>query len=119
QYELERYLYDTGAMHNYFRPPTLADSKLGLETIFNMGFEYIINGNLSTHDYEAESVDQLANDIMYGLGEGRTVEDGTSIVMHMSDEALYTADALDIVIPYFIKQGYKFARLSDYLVDGD
>lgn len=118
QYELERYLYDTGAMHNYFRPPTLADSKLGLETIFNMGFEYIINGNLSTHDYEAESVDQLANDIMYGLGEGRTVEDGTIIVMHMSDEARYTAEALDIVIPYFIKQGYEFARLSDYLVDG-
>src|SRR5699024_4322771 len=47
QYELERYLYDTGAMHNYFRPPTLAVSKLGIETIFNMGFEYIINGNLS------------------------------------------------------------------------
>ena len=118
QYELERYLYDTGAIHNYFRPPTLAVSKLGLETIFNMGFDYIINWNLSTHDYEAASVEQLTNDIMYGLGEGRTVEEGTIIVMHMPDEARYTAEALDIVIPYFIKQGYEFARLSDYLVDG-
>lgn len=118
QYELERYLYDTGAMHSYFRPPTLAVSKLGLETIFDMGFKYVINGNLSTHDYEAESVEQLANDIMHGLGEGRTVEEGTIIVMHMSDEAQYTAEALDIVIPYFIEQGYEFARLSDYLVDG-
>lgn len=118
QYELERYLYDTGAIHNYFRPPTLAVSKLGLETIFNMGFDYIINGNLSTPDYKAASVEQLTNDIMYGLGEGRTVEEGTIIVMHMSDQARYTAEALDIVIPYFIKQGYEFARLSDYLVDG-
>lgn len=118
QYELERYLYDTGAIHNYFRPPTLAVSKLGLETIFDMGYEYVINGNFSTHDYEAESVDQLANDLINGLGEGRTIESGSIIVMHMSDEAQYTAEALDKVIPYYQKQGYEFVKLSDYLVDG-
>ena len=37
--------------------------------------------------------------------------------MHMSDESKYTPDALDIIIPYYVNQGYRFDKLSNYLAD--
>jgi peptidoglycan/xylan/chitin deacetylase (PgdA/CDA1 family) len=33
----------------------------------------------------------------------------------MQENAGYTSEALDTVIPYYISKGYKFAKLSDYL----
>lgn len=131
--EMFRYISDTGALKNFFRPPTLAVSKLGLETIFDCGFEYIVNGDFSTHDYEAPSVNELIQKLINGINiadsskpvtestlpeDIRAIQSGSIIVMHMSDESKYTSEALDTVIPYYIKQGYRFARLSDYLKDG-
>ncbi len=129
--EMYRYLWDTGRLTFYFRPPTLAVSKMGMETIFNFGHSYIVNGDFSTHDYEAESKQMLADKLLNGFDiitekpadlstpsdRVRKISSGSIIVMHMSGEAKYTAEALDTVIPFYMNLGYRFARLSDYLKD--
>lgn len=43
------------------------------------------------------------------------VHDGTVLVMHMQENAKYTAQVLDAMIPIWKEQGYTFARIDDYL----
>ena len=105
------------------RPPTLAVSKKGLEAIFDAGATGAISGDFSTHDYEAKSVaevvEKMKNGIVMSNDEIKVIQNGSIIVMHMSDEAKYTAEALDEVIPYYLAKGYHFARISDYLSNGE
>ncbi|WP_133015239.1 polysaccharide deacetylase family protein [Clostridium cuniculi] len=107
------------ALQTYFRPPTLAVSKKGLMSVFDSGFSYVISGDFTTKDYEAKSAEELINKLKYGIVSGENNEikitDGTILVMHMSDEAKFTAEALDTIIPYYLSQGYEFGRISDYL----
>ena len=101
-----------------FRPPTLAVSKIGLEQVFDVGYEYSISGNYSTGDYEASSYDDMIERLTkrsVGQNEYVTVENGTVLVMHMQENAKYTAQALDTMIPIWQAQGYTFARVDDYL----
>jgi len=109
----------------YFRPPTLAISKMGFESLFENGYEYIINGSFNTGDYAAKSVEQLVKVMEEGIytQEGG-VQKGAVLVMHMLDTAAYTPLALDIVLTANEKKSdsdpskFKVGRLSDYLVDG-
>lgn len=107
------------ALQTYFRPPTLAVSKKGLSSIFDAGFSYSISGDFTTQDYQATSAEELANNLKNGVVTGEDtvigVTNGTVLVMHMSDNAQFTAEALDTVIPYYLSKGYKFGRISDYL----
>lgn len=105
------------ALSTNFRPPTLAVSKAGAMQVLDVGFTHIVNGDFSTHDYEAASVDELVNTLQNGIpvyNGMRRIKDGSVIVMHMSDEAQYTAEALDIMIPIWKSQGYSFARVDEY-----
>ncbi len=99
-----------------FRPPTLAVSRDGLETVLDCGFTFSVSGNLSTQDYKATSAKKLASTISAGL------RPGSVIVMHMSDNSLYTAEALEIVLAANAAKPedkqVQFARLDDYLVEG-
>jgi len=99
-----------------FRPPTLAMSKGGLETVLDCGFTFSVSGYLSTQDYKATSAESLAKKIRTGL------RSGSVIVMHMSDNSEYTAAALEIVLSENAtkpeEDQVKFARLDDYLVEG-
>ena len=106
------------ALSRMFRPPTLAVSKIGLEQVFDVGYEYSISGNYSTGDYEASSYDDMIERLTkrsVGQNEYVTVENGTVLVMHMQENAKYTAQALDTMIPVWQAQGYTFARVDDYL----
>ncbi len=109
-----------------FRPPTLAMSKNGMESIFDMGFEYIVSGDFSSHDYEAKTPRQLADELLKGIkrGDGSrySLRNGSVMVLHMSDDSNVpsadpdiTAKALDLVIPELINQGYRFDKVSNYL----
>ena len=117
---------DRPALTTMFRPPTLAMSRVGMEAILDMGFSYIVSGDFSTHDYEDTDpeilADKIINGILTGSGEIRTIQNGSILVMHMSDfrqsplsSPNITAKALDIAIPALQSEGYRFARLSDYL----
>lgn len=109
-----------------FRPPTLAMSKEGMEAIFDMGFTYIVSGDFSTHDYEAKSKEELVDTIRNGIpldkDNYQKLQNGSILIMHMSDDNVVptdkkdiTAEALDTIIPELKKQGYHFAKLSKYL----
>ena len=110
------------SLTRFFRPPTLAISKMGFETLFEAGFEYIVSGSTSTYDYKAENVTKLIETIKDGVytKEG-AVKKGAVLVMHMGDSVVYTAMALDILLTANERKAdsdptkFKVGRLSDYL----
>ncbi len=112
---MESVIGDLDSLRPYFRPPTLLLRKEGLEAVYESGYKYTINGNITTHDYERPSAQDIVNYIERGLVKGR----GNVVVMHMNDQAYYTAEALDIFLTNNEKglygEKYKIAKLSDYL----
>lgn len=116
---------DTGAMTDFFRPPTLAVNKTGVNTVFNCGYGYIINADVSTGDYAAGSVaevyDTLLNGALLDSGERMKIQDGSIVVMHINTNSIYTAQGLDRYLNYIesLPEGdpnkFHFAKLSDYL----
>jgi peptidoglycan/xylan/chitin deacetylase (PgdA/CDA1 family) len=113
------------ALTRFFRPPTLAVSKMGFEALFATGYEYIISGSVSTSDYGAKNVPQLLKTIKDGVyTTNGGVKKGAILVMHMGDTAVYTAMALDILLTANEAKAdsdpskFKVGRLSDYLTEG-
>lgn len=106
---------DLNSLKPYFRPPTLLVTKHGLESVFESGYEYAINGNISTHDYASGSSQEIVDYISDSLVKG----DGNIVVMHMNNQAYFTPEALDIFLTNNEKglygEKYKIAKLSDYL----
>lgn len=121
---LYRYIGDVSnngvpSFSTMFRPPTLAISKVGMYQVFDVGCSYCVSGDFSTHDYEATSLDELVNTLQNGVTSWdgvHQIQNGSVIVMHMTESAKYTAQALDIMIPIWQSQGYSFARLDGYLL---
>lgn len=112
------------ALTRLFRPPTLAISKKGAMEIMNAGFTYMVAGYDSTHDYAAPGVQALVGTINHGIyDENGQVRSGTIMVMHMSDTARYTAEALDDVLTANDARAdddpkkFRVGRLDDYLTD--
>lgn len=113
------------SLTRYFRPPTLAISKEGMQAIYLNGYEYIVSGSCSTEDYAATSVSQVVNNMQRGIYDRKTgIQKGAILVMHMSDTAAYTARALDLLLTANEQRAdsdplkFKVGRLADYLKDG-
>lgn len=116
---------DTRMLTDYFRPPTLAVNKTGLQTIYDCGYGYIISGDVSTADYHAANVDDMYDILLNGArldsGERMPIQDGSVVVMHINTNAIHTAQGLDRYLNYIesLPDGdpnkFNFARLSDYL----
>ncbi|WP_097028452.1 polysaccharide deacetylase family protein [Clostridium peptidivorans] len=106
---------DLDSLRPYFRPPTLLLRKEGLAAVYESGYKYTISGNITTHDYERNSAQEIASYIEQELIKGR----GNVVVMHMNNQSYYTAEALDIFLANNEKglygEKYKVAKLSDYL----
>lgn len=110
------------ALTAWFRPPTLAISKPALETIYGCGYNYVISGNISTHDYEANSAIELYNQISTELVDSSgNLKKGSIIILHMSDNAQYTAEAIDLLMTNNATKAdddptkFIVGNLSDYL----
>jgi peptidoglycan/xylan/chitin deacetylase (PgdA/CDA1 family) len=113
------------ALTRFFRPPTLAVSKMGFEALFEAGYEYIVSGSTSTEDYEAPNVSHLVRVLKDGIYTDKgEIKKGAVLVMHMGDTSVYTAMAVDILLtanaakPDSDPTKFKVGRLSDYLVEG-
>ncbi|WKY45084.1 polysaccharide deacetylase family protein [Eubacteriaceae bacterium ES2] len=95
-----------------FRPPQLEVSKTGLETVFSVGYEYSISGNISTNDYESTSVEEI-------LSRLENLENGSILIFHYNNQSGYTAEALDRFLTENESlpedQQYHFGLVSDYL----
>lgn len=107
-----------------FRPPTLTISKKGFKALQQAGYDYIVSGSTSTHDYEAENLYAMMDNIREGLYEKGQVKKGAVFVMHMSDSSKFTARALDILLTNNERKHvgdptrFEVGCLSDYLVAG-
>ncbi len=113
------------ALKRYLRPPTLAISKTGLTNILDAGYEFIVSGYESTEDYVAPNRQTMVAAIQHGIyRENGKVRPGSIIVMHMTDNAKYTAEALDIMLsanellPDGDPRKFKVGLLGDYLKEG-
>ena len=106
------------ALSQDFRPPTLAVSKAGLYEVFDVGFNYAISGDVSTNDYKRTDLNAYLNAMRNGSPSDEDdfkVKNGSVIVMHMTENAKYTAQMLDEMIPQWQQEGYHFARVDDYV----
>ena len=116
---------DTGRLTDFFRPPTLAVNKLGASTVFDCGYGYIINADVSTGDYDVKGVEEIYDILLNGAkldsGERMKIQDGSVVVMHINNNSVYTAQGLDRYLNYVesLPDGdpnkFHFAKLSDYL----
>lgn len=107
-----------------FRPPTLAMGRTGMESIFDCGFTHSISGDLSTGDYKISSANELFSLLVNGMhlswtDEPRRITKGSVVVLHISDEAKYTPEAIDKYLTWNASrpaaERFQFARISDYL----
>lgn len=85
-----------------FRPPTLAVGKNGLTTVFDCGYTHAISGNYTSTDYKADSATKLAAELKSHIVSGAV------IVLHFSDNAQYTAEAIDMLLTDYEKSGSSF-----------
>lgn len=94
-----------------FRPPTLAISRKGLEAILDCGFTVSLSGSYTTQDYKAKNAESIFRDLR------RYTKPGAVLIMHMSDNSEYTAEALDMYLTYMEEYvpDYSFCRVSDVL----
>lgn len=113
------------ALTHYFRPPTLAISKSGIRSIMDAGFSYIVSGYESTDDYATPSLQAMIGAISHGIyDEKGNVRKGSILIMHMTDKAQYTAEALDYILTVNDARDdndpkkFKMGRLSEYLKEG-
>ena len=75
-------------------------------------------GSVVINDAVKEVIDELTDKFRNGFevwGNINRVKNGSVIIMHMTESAAYTAEALDIMIPEWKEQGYSFARVDEYL----
>lgn len=107
-----------------FRPPTLTISKSGFAALKDAGYDFIVSGSTSTHDYQAENLYEMVDNIREGLYKDGSVIKGAVFVMHMSDTSRFTARALDILLTNNERKAaddptrFEVGLLSDYLVRG-
>lgn len=96
-----------------FRPPTLAISKSGLEAVLDCGFTHSVSGSYTTQDYKATSARGLADAMI------KHTKSGAVLIMHMSDNSVYTAEALDIYLTEMELRSagkhFKFTGLDEVL----
>lgn len=115
---LSRVVGDITEQKLYFRPPTLAVSKTGLQTVFECGFQKSISGNFSVHDYECKSAEEL-NGILLNGDDEAVIEPGSVVILHMNNQSGFTAAGLDLFLTENEQkpesERYTFAKLSDYL----
>ncbi len=89
----------TSVVRPYFRPPTLTISRAGFKALYDTGYQYIVSGSYSTHDYEQPNLQSMVAAIKNGVyAKNGKVQKGAVLVMHMSDQSIYTAVALDMLM---------------------
>ena len=95
------------SLTTYCRPPNLAVSRSGLEVVFDLGFTYCILGSYDCEDDEAKSAQELADEMR------KHTKSGSVLILRLSDDCLYTAEALDIYLRRIeADKHYRFVGLS-------
>jgi peptidoglycan-N-acetylglucosamine deacetylase len=92
-----------------FRSPTLELDNLSANAVLACGYKYIVAGHITPRDFD---VNVPASDIIKEVTTN--VVPGDIISLHLTDHSSAIA-VLPQIIEDLQSQGYKFAKLSDYL----
>jgi Predicted xylanase/chitin deacetylase len=112
------------ALTRFFRSKTMDVSRMGLECLFDSGYQYIVCGSYATRDYNAASINEMLDRLQTGIYSEKGINRGAILVMHMSASPKYTARALDVLLtanelrPAGDPLKFRVGRLSDYLKNG-
>jgi peptidoglycan/xylan/chitin deacetylase (PgdA/CDA1 family) len=95
-----------GEMPAIFRPPYGRANGKVRNAAKELGFS-LITWSVDTRDWERITADEIVQNIL------KTVKDGSLILCHELHES--TVEAIDLVIPILIEQGYQFVTVSELL----
>lgn len=99
------------ALTRLFRPPTLAVGRNSMEVLLDCGYTYCVSGSYTSQDYKAESAQRLSDQLY------RNTRSGAVLIMHMSDNSVHTAEALDLYLTNIENKNldFSFVGLSEVL----
>ena len=97
------------SLTRYFRPPDLAASRRGLEVAFDLGFTYCVFGSYDCGDDKAKRASDMLNDMRLNT------RSGSVLILRISDDCPYTAEALDAYLTRVEEKYYRFVELSRVL----
>jgi polysaccharide deacetylase family sporulation protein PdaB len=101
----------TGSRPVLFRPPEGFMNDTIATSVGRYGYRVIL-WKVDTYDWKGKSAAEISSGVM------KTVKSGDIILMHdyiWKDS--HTAEALDIIIPKLMKQGYRFVTVSELLAN--
>ena len=101
----------TGYNPVLFRFPFGEYDNKSIQLLRDRGY-YPVQWSIDSLDWmESKTEDDIINRVTQGL------HPGAIILCH--NNGTYTADAIDVIIPYAQKQGYRFVAVGDLLYKGD
>jgi len=89
----------------YIRPPSGLFNEDVINEIEKLGLK-AIHWSINTNDWQNPGVENIVN-------SAKEASNGDIILMHASDSAKQTAEALEQIIPHFKKDGYGFITISE------
>ena len=90
------------SLSRLFRPPTLAVGRNGLQTVFDCGYTYAVSGYDSPPDYKAKNIADIIEELRINT------RSGAILVLHFSDTAKLTAEAVDRLLSKLERYGYNY-----------
>lgn len=91
----------------YIRPPSGHFNKEIIQLIDQLGLT-AVHWSMNPNDWENPGVDNIVNEL-------KTISNGDIILLHASDSAKQTSDALTQVIPHLKKKQLHFVTISSLL----
>ncbi len=104
--EADKSIYRVTGKHTYplFRLPFGSYSRLVLDVLGEMGYEYCVHWSRETLDYQQLPADRIVNRIV------NNIRNGEIILMHVLGQG--TARASDAAVRELKKQGYEFVTVG-------
>lgn len=92
-----------------FRPPEGRYDSADLETLTRLGYSVVL-WSVDTDDWSGATTEHIVNSIRNGIKGG-----GIILCHDFLTKKCHTAEALRIVIPELLEQGYEFVTVSELL----
>lgn len=97
---------------NLLRTPSGHLNKEVLTTAVNQGFQ-VIDWRVDPNDWEKPGVNYIVDQVML------ETESGDIILMHASDSATQTAEALKTILPGLKEKGFQFVTISELITQAE
>ncbi len=94
------------------RTPSGHFNKEVLNTAVNQGFQ-VIDWRVDTQDWKTPGVNTIIETVL------SNTKNGDVILMHASDSATQTKDALEVILPSLKQKGFSFITITELITQAD